>query len=271
MIDYVDSHAHIFSLDAPLSSDRRYTPRHEATVEDYLDKLSAHGIGRGVLVQPSFLGTDNRLLVCTLQRHPEKLRGIAVVDPTINKNELDQLDAAGVVGIRLNLIGREIPDFRNGTWRSHFEALLARDWQVEVHCEASVLHAVLPPLLEIGTKVVVDHFGRPDPTPGTDDTGFRYLLSLANTGRIWVKLSAAYRNGADGNGLAIRATKLLREAFGLSRLVWGSDWPHTMYEDAMTYEETLSQLHTWLPDEADRDAVMGRTAALLFKWETESE
>jgi predicted TIM-barrel fold metal-dependent hydrolase len=266
MTQRIDSHAHIFSLDAPLIGERRYTPHHAATEHDYLNMLATHGIQRGVLIQPSFLGTDNDFMVAALRRHPGELRGIAVVDPTIGEGDLDQLDAAGVVGVRLNLIGRDVPDFRESVWRRHFDALVARDWQVEVHCHASVLGAVLPALLESGVKIVVDHFGRPDPALGTNDPGFRYLLSLAGSGQVWVKLSGAYRNGRGANEPAIEAAGLLRDAFGLSRLVWGSDWPHTMFEDSMTYEATLSQLSAWLPDEADREIVMGETAALLFRW-----
>jgi predicted TIM-barrel fold metal-dependent hydrolase len=42
-----------------------------------------------------------------------------------------------------------------------------------------------------------------------------------------------------------------------------------MFEDSMTYEETLRQLHNWLPDEAEREVVMGKTAARLFKWDAD--
>ena len=266
-MDCIDCHAHIFSLAAPLISDRRYTPQHESTEDDYLKTLAMHGVRRGVLIQPSFLGTDNQLMIGALRRHPDKLRGIAVVDPAIRSSELDLLNDAGVVGIRLNLIGREIPDLRKAVWRDHIEQVAAFDWHVEVHCPASALEAVATPLLEVGVKVVVDHFGRPDPSQGTSDPGFQYLLSLAHTDRVWVKLSGAYRNGPGGNSIAKSATSLLRDSFGLSRLVWGSDWPHTMFEESMTYEETLRQLHLWLPEEMDQEVVTSKTPALLFKWE----
>ena len=48
--------------------------------------------------------------------------------------------------------------------------------------------------------VVVDHFGRPDPRLGVDDPGFRYLIETGATGRVWVKLSGAYRNGSGEAG-----------------------------------------------------------------------
>jgi predicted TIM-barrel fold metal-dependent hydrolase len=55
----VDCHAHVFDPSLPLASDRRYTPSHGATLEQYLSLLDANGIAHGVLTAPSFLGTDN--------------------------------------------------------------------------------------------------------------------------------------------------------------------------------------------------------------------
>ena len=59
-----------------------------------------------MLIQPSFLGTDNRFMLDALRRYPQRLRGVAVVDASISDTQLDELEEAGVVGIRLNLIGR---------------------------------------------------------------------------------------------------------------------------------------------------------------------
>ncbi len=58
----IDAHAHVFSKDLSLTSGRRYSPDYDATVQAYLAHLHEHGLSHGVLVQPSFLGTDNRFL-----------------------------------------------------------------------------------------------------------------------------------------------------------------------------------------------------------------
>ena len=65
-----------------------------------------------MLVQPSFLGTDNSYLVAALKEQPQRLRGVVVVDPMIAQSELDDLSTAGVVGVRLNLIGVDLPDLK---------------------------------------------------------------------------------------------------------------------------------------------------------------
>lgn len=55
----IPTHAHVFARDLPLTSDRRYAPAYDATIDDYLGMLDRNGMSHGVLVQPSFLGTDN--------------------------------------------------------------------------------------------------------------------------------------------------------------------------------------------------------------------
>ena len=77
----VDTHAHVFTRDLPMPDQRRAPSGYDARPEDYLQQLDANGISHGVLVQPSFLGTDNSYLVDALRRYPQRLRGIAVWNP----------------------------------------------------------------------------------------------------------------------------------------------------------------------------------------------
>ena len=117
-------------------------------------------------------------------------------------------------------------------------------------------------------KIVADHFGRPDPTLGVNDPGFRHLLETAKMGRVWLKLSGSYRNGADsvGQRVAEEAIPLLRDNFGVERLVWGSDWPHTQFEKVVDYTRVHAELEAWLPDPRERQAVLVDTPASLFRF-----
>lgn len=249
---------------------RRAPSGYDALPEDYLRLLDENGVARGVLVQPSFLGTDNSYLVDALRRYPDRLRGIAVVSPNARGVLFDELRSAGVMGIRLNLVGLPIPDFSTPPWPALLKEVESRDWQVEVHREARDLPQIVGPLLEAGVNVVVDHFGRPDPKLGVDDPGFRYLLSTGSSRRVWVKLSGAYRNGAAGRGeaIAVAATPLLRNSFGAERLMWGSDWPHTLFEKTVDYAATRSALDTWVADPRDRQVILFETPAKLFGFQT---
>jgi predicted TIM-barrel fold metal-dependent hydrolase len=213
----VDTHAHVFHRGLTFADTRRYAPAYDAPLDLYLQQLDQNGMTHGVLVQPSFLGTDNSYLVESIRTANGRLRGIAVVDPTISVNELSMLDKAGVVGIRLNLVGKRLPDLKTAEWTALLAGIRRLDWQVEVQRNAGDLAVLVPPLLDNGVQVVLDHFALPDPKLGVSDPGFAALLKLAASKTLWIKISGAYRNGPQGEAFAKQAYPMLRQSFGRSR------------------------------------------------------
>jgi len=268
-ITAVDAHAHVFVRGLPLAAQRRHAPDYDATLDAYAGHLRANGISHAVLVQPSFLGTDNSFFLDVARRYPRRFRGVAVVDCSVTDTELALLDRTGVVGIRLNLIGLPVPQLSAPEWQRLLARVNALGWHVEVHREAVDLHAVVGPLLEQGCTVVVDHFGRPNPHTGTNDPGFGYLLSVAATGRVWIKLSAAYRSapGNDGTALGTALASQLLDAYTPERLVWGSDWPHTQHQQLVDYDATRRALDQWVPDATQRELILTRSARALYRFE----
>jgi predicted TIM-barrel fold metal-dependent hydrolase len=267
-VDAIDSHAHVFVRGLPLASHRRHAPDYDATLDAYAEHLRANGVSHGVLVQPSFLGTDNSFFLDVLQRYPQRFRGVAVIDPSISDDELRRLAACGVVGMRLNLIGLALPDLRATQWRALFTRINALGWHVEIHRNAVDLPMIVTPLLEQDCMIAIDHFGRPDPEFGARDPGFRYLLTTAKSGRVWVKLSAAYRSvcGENGTSLGATLTSALLDSFGAERLVWGSDWPHTQHQTLIDYDASREALDRWIPDASLRNSVLRDSARALFRF-----
>lgn len=268
-ITAIDSHAHVFVRGLPLTAARRHAPDYDATLATYLALLDVHGVSHGVLVQPSFLGTDNSFLIDALSAAPERLRGVAVVDPQVDDATLQAMAEAGVVGIRLNIVGMPLPDFSRPDWQRLFARVNALGWHVELHRESRDLAQAAQPVLDAGCSLVIDHFGRPASAP-VDDEGFAWLLGAAACGRIWVKLSAAYRNwpAATAATAARDAAKALLKAFGPERLVWGSDWPHTQHREIANYTTAHAALADWVPDAAARSRILVDTPARLFKFKT---
>lgn len=263
----IDTHAHVYRADLPMTADRRYTPPGDASAQAYEDLCDALGATRSVLVQPSFLGTDNRFLLAVIARKPARFRGVAVVEHSIAEPELARLAAAGIVGIRLNLIGKPMPDFAE--WESVLNFVRRSDWHVEIHCEARNLDRVIPPLLARGCRVVVDHFGRPDPVSGEADPGFRFLLSTAASGRVWVKASAAYRiwQGEDSLRRTAALTRTTIEAFSADFVVWGSDWPHTQHPGAASPAQQFEALAEVVPTTESLRRIAEQTPARLFHFD----
>lgn len=262
----VDTHAHIFQRGLPLALKPRYVPDYDAPLKDYLAQLDQHHITKGVLVQPSFLGTDNSYLTAALMKQRDRLRGVGVIPPTATADTIAELAGQGIVGIRLNLIGQKLPELKTPVWQGFLSRVQAAGWSVDIQVEAHDLPVVVDGLLASGVKVVVDHFGRPDPTKGIEDPGFRYLLEKGPTGQIWVKLSGAYRNGPKGVGekIALAASPLLLQSFGPRRLVWGSDWPHTQFEKVASYDAAWASLQQWVPDDRQRATILWDTPVELY-------
>src|SRR3954471_24522190 len=100
-----DCHAHVCGPESryPYAANRLYTP-HDALPSDYRRMLDSLGIQRGVLVQPSIYGADNRALLEALKLDREPLRGCAVVPWDIAANEIEALHAAGIRAVRCNIV-----------------------------------------------------------------------------------------------------------------------------------------------------------------------
>ena len=103
---------------------------------------------------------------------------------------------------------------------------------------------------------------------GLRDPGFQALLNAADSGRVWVKLSAAYRSWSGPRWCATgtAAAQALLAAFGSQRLVWGSDWPHTQHRQVADYGRSLGALDGWVADAVKRHAILVDTPAALFKF-----
>lgn len=263
----IDSHAHVFSRDLNLIGERRYTPDYDATLEQYLTHLHAHGLSHGVLVQPSFLGTDNSYLLAALRQAPQQLRGVVVLEPGVSRVMLNEMDQLGVVGVRLNLVGKALPDFRNSAWRAFFSHIADLDWHVELHREVKDLPGLIHQLTPYGLKLVIDHFGRPDANSGVDQPGFCELLELGSKGSIWMKVSGIYRLGGTPQqniNFARMALPLLEQSFGLRQLVWGSDWPHTQHEQSIGFRTVVDQLKALECSRQVSDSLLVQAPRRLF-------
>jgi predicted TIM-barrel fold metal-dependent hydrolase len=249
----------------PLKKERSYTPP-TAPLPAYRHLLDSLGLERGVLVQPSVFGTDNRCLLDALEGSPDKLRGVAVVDADISDAELDQLSAAGVVGLRLNVL------FRGGVSLDQIEALAQRiaprGWHLQFLLDARDLPDLAPRLHRLPVDIVIDHMGHMPVSSGVNHPGFRGLLKLVESGRCWVKLSGANRisvNGPPYNDTTPFAHALI--AANPERMVWGSDWPHVAIEGYMANDgDLLSLLADWAPDEATRRLILRDNPARLYRF-----
>ena len=226
----VDTHVHVVGDPAryPLSPERNYTPK-IATIAQLEALGSPVGVTRFVIVQPSFYGTDNTLLLDTLAALGPRGAGVAVLDPeTTGEGDALRLAASGVRGLRINLYSKA------GTGeglaqRFAATAALAKRMRghVQVIADLPVLIEAADLLGQAEVPVVIDHYGLPGLERPDSEAG-QALLALVQRPHVWIKLSAPYRSTGDALGIApdpFWLAALLQAA--PTRCVWGSDWPHT--------------------------------------------
>ena len=261
-ITAVDAHAHVMRRDGPLVAERHSVPARDVDVAEYLAVLDAHGISHGLLTAPSFYGTDNALLLDAIARGNGRLRGTAIVAPTIAPRDLEALAARGIAGLRLNWVKRAtLPDVASADYQALFRNARACGLHIEIFLEGPKLATVLPHVLPSRVDVVLDHFACPDPQLRLDCPGFRAALAALREGRTWVKLSAPYRLGGAAPQPYVDA---LLAAAGPQRLMWASDWPWVSHENEITYRQCVDWLVQWVPDHAARDTILRVTPARLF-------
>lgn len=259
----IDAHAQILPPALPSAGS---AARNEATIERYLDALDANGMAGGVLVQPPSLGGDNKLMLAALARVPARLRGVAAVRPDIDPDMIASLKAAGIAGMKVNLVGlpaeRRAPDFAAPHWRQFFQHLTRLDLHLEIAAEGALWLEIIKPLAASGVRLVVEHFGRPSPGMGARCPGFQTLAAASRNADIWFKLSAPY--AFEPATAAWSCADMLLTFAGPGRLVWGSDWPWLGRSDVRGYGDTIDWLAEWVPNAEARAQILGANARTLY-------
>lgn len=262
----IDTHAHVFSTQDHSIETARYAPDYDATVQSFISHLDQHSFTHGILVQPSFLGTNNQAMLNAIQQYPDRLKGIAVIQPSTTFDELLQLKEQGIVGVRLNLFGLNPPALKTPEWQKFLQNVESLNWQVELHAPPKCLVQLLPQLSEYTFEVVIDHFGRVDPVRGINDPDYLKFLSFLNVKQHWIKVSGFYRLGATPNSIntAQHAYNILKEKGFLHKLIWGSDWPHTQHESLITYEDAIHAFKQIVVDEKEQSLILNQNPTELF-------
>ena len=259
-----DTHAHVIGdgTNYPFVPQRSYTPP-PAPLENYLAMLDGNGMSRGVLVQVSVHGTDNRLMLESLAREPDRLRGVAVVSESVSDHELHAMHAAGVRGLRFNVL------FGGGVGFDALETLAARiaplGWHVQFLMDVRHLPDIMPRLIKLPVPCVFDHMGHMPVAEGQDHPGFKALLEGVRHHGWWAKLSGAYRisEGRDDYADVTPWAQALLAA-APDRMVWGSDWPHVAIEHMPNTGHLRNLLARWVPDEAMRHRVLVTNPEVLY-------
>ena len=252
-----DCHAHVFGpFDRfPLRPERAYTPS-LATGADWKRMHDAIGIARGVLVQASVYGTDNRATLAALAELGPAYRGVAVVSPDISDDELKAMHQGGIRGIRLSdtMIG--------AVSTAHMEKMAERlkplGWHIQLLVDASTRSDLVERATRIVVPVIWDHLGGMPASKGVEDPGYRtFLDAFRRSSNLWVKVSGPYLDKALRPPYAA-STPLAKAlvAAAPDRCVWGTDWPHPASDHAIDDAGLIELLAEWVPDAVMRKRIL---------------
>ncbi len=258
---FIDCHAHIWTRDMPFIDNPRHTPDYDFSAEQYLQQLDEHGVQFGVLAGASLFGDYNDYTVEAVRKY-KRLRGTVILNPSVERNVLVDMKNAGIVGVRLMFRGlATLPDITTFEYRRLFRRIRDLDWHIHLHTEGPRLPPLIDFLESTGVKLVIDHFGTPDPDKGVACDGFRRMIKSIEKGNTWVKMSAGYRIG-EANA-ATYARELLR-VVGPDRLLWASDSPFASFEHTMTYQKAVDALYDWVPDAKTRRKITADNPVALY-------
>ncbi len=278
MVEAIDIHPHIISTDekryprAPLGGHQSDWSRlRPVSLEDMIIAMDRAGIQKSALVQASTCyGHDNSYVADAVRAHPERFAGVFSCDilkPDATET-MSHWMAKGLTGLRLFTTGSTMPG--QADWlddpRSFPAWRMAEEKKLPVCLQMTATG--IPQLVNVlqrfpKLRVVLDHLARPQQDDGPPYKGADSLWGLAAYPGVYLKVTERNLVGARA-GKATPETFFGRlvDAFGASRIAWGSNYPASerpLPELLKLGRDTLS----FLP-ERDREWIFARTAQTLY-------
>lgn len=269
----IDSHVHVWTDGAPpfTHNDEMSTrrPDYPGLVEDLIAFMDLNGIDRTVLIQCMYHGYDNRYMCHCLERFPDRLHGVALIDP-LKPEAAENLERLhkdyGVQGMRLYPIkdadsSWQSSDEQNALWETARKLGVPFIWFGR--CDQIPL---LEPMLQRfpDVNIIVDHLGEPVLSEGLEGS-FKILLGLAKYSNVYIK---ATRIDGISNQLWPHEdvhpfVKAVYESFGAERMLGCTGFPENPQRGEAVGFRIIEEALYFLCEE-DKVWILGKTAESLY-------
>jgi predicted TIM-barrel fold metal-dependent hydrolase len=278
--DSCDCAVHVYDPQRfPYWQGRSYTAE-PATVPELRQFLKTLRLERVVVVQATPYGTDNACVMSSVRELSPQARGVAIIDEKTSDATLDEMHAAGVRGVRLNLGNAAMTDpaaarRRLGTTVTQLKSRTG--WSLQISAQTATYEILRNELMALPMPLVIDHFGEVRAAEGLGQRGFSAVVELVKSGKAYVKISNAdtLARRPDLSDMTPFAGALIDA--NPQRVVWGTAWPHPSAgavegrkpTDLAIHRQVddgrvMNMLPVWVPDAAMRKMILVDNPARLY-------
>ena len=271
----VDTHAHIYHADEsayPMIDNPSRPPEGTGTIAHLRENVAEAKITHVVLVQTgSVYRWDNRLLADTAKENADWMVGVCTLDPASSESvaELERLGTGyNVRGVRIEPTRSDYPQYYHPGSVALWEAAQRLDVVICAHLQFRYLKQLSELLARFpDVPVVLDHAAYPKAGEGVDSETVRAVVDLARFGQLNVKLTFTVTGSeeaypfSDMHGIV----RVLLDAYGPGRCMWGSDFPCEHWLKKASYTQHLDLFRKDLSlSDAEQSAILSETAAGLW-------
>jgi L-fuconolactonase len=274
----IDIHPHIIASDAaryplaPLGGHQSdWSRTRPVTVEQLVAAMDGAGVQKAAIVQASTCyGHDNSYVADAVAAYPQRFTGVFSVDVLAPDapERMRYWRAKQLTGLRLFTFGSTMSEQANWlddaksypAWACAGELGLSICLQMSAKAipQAASMAERFPHV-----RIILDHGARPVLEDGPPYDAAASLLALARHANVYIKLTPRiFAECRRGKATPESFFARLVEAFGASRLAWGSNYPSSEGGLAELLAVARSSLAS-LP-QADRDWIFAKTAQTLY-------
>jgi L-fuconolactonase len=278
MADIIDIHPHIVSPDtqryplAPLGGKQStWSSERPTTYETLLQAMDDAGVAKAAIVHSSTAyGYDNSYVADAVQAVPARFTGVYSIDVMAADavKTFDYWLARGCTGMRLFTTGSTLPD--QSTWfvdpQTHpfWEHAAAKNIPVCMQMKQEGIPLLRQILDKFpGVTMILDHLSRAPFEDGPPYSRAADFLALATYPQVYVKVTPINVTPKSwGKGSPDTFFGKVIEAFGASRIAWGSNFPNsvgTLADILGAARQAFS-----FAKGSDQDWIFGKTALTLY-------
>ena len=274
----IDIHPHIVSPDteryplAPLGGTQStWSSERPTTYETLLKAMDDAGVDKAAIVHSSTAyGYDNSYVADAVAAVPQRFTGVYSIDVLVPDavQKFDYWLGRGCTGMRLFTTGSTLPD--QSTWFADpktypfWEHAAAKNIPVCVQMKQEGI-PLLRQVMDKFPKVtmILDHLSRTPYADGPPYAGAAEFLALAKYKQVYLKITPINVTPKSwGNGAPETFFGKFIDAFGASRIAWGSNFPNSVG----TLPEILGAARKAFSfaKASDQDWIFGNTAIGLY-------